>query len=125
MYKALIDRDSLVDPMVLSDYEILSTYEEKWEGDEPEVLHISKVIIPEGKVSGLIKILSSHGLQEGWFALVWNYSSAIVVFKDRVFTLQNKKPWNEAELSEIMEYGKKNEIDKKYFLNMRSVMDTW
>ena len=125
MYKALIDHDSLVDPMVLSDYEILGTYEEKWEGDEPEVLHISKVIIPEGKVSGLIKILSSHGLQEGWFALVWNYSSAIVVFKDRVFTLQNKNPWNEVELSEIIEYGKENEIDKKYFLNMRSVMDTW
>ncbi|MFZ2303378.1 MAG: hypothetical protein WAV98_01140 [Minisyncoccia bacterium] len=125
MYKALIDRESLVSSKILNDYEIIDIYEEYWQGEVPEILHISKVRVPEEKVDSFVKTLSSQELQDGWFALVWDEYKAIVIFKDKIFKLKNKNPWGKEELTEVIEYGRAHEIDEKYFLNMRSVMDIW
>jgi hypothetical protein len=125
MYKALIDSQSLVNPEFLNNYDVVDTYEEYWPGEDPDVLHMSKIRIPEDKLDIFIESLSSKGIDEGWFTLVWNDNEAIVVLKNKIFKLKNIDPWNEKELSDLIDYGKEHEIDKKYFLNMRSVMKAW
>ncbi len=125
MYKTLIDDQSVVDPNILSKYEVVGKYNEYWPGEDPEILHMSKLKISDEQVDEFTKILSEKGLSEGWFTLVWNEETVHVVLKDKVFILKNTNPWDEKELAEVIEYGEKHEVGSKYFLNMRNVMDTW
>jgi hypothetical protein len=125
MYKALIDRDSLIDAKVLDNYEVKETYEEKWEGENPELLTISKLKVNENEVDNLVKNLSSVWLQEEWFAVIWNEEKVSVVFKGKVLTLQNSDPWSQGDFAALVQYGEVNNIDRKYFLNMRKVMAAW
>lgn len=125
MFKALIDAQSLVDPKFLESHNVVDTYEERWPGEDPEVLYMSKVRIEDNEVELFIKELSSRGLEDEWFTLVWNEDKVYVVFKDNIISMQNINPWDEKEFSGLVEYGKEHAIDEKYFLNMRSVMDTW
>lgn len=125
MFKALVDAQSLIDPRFLENYTVVDTYEEHWPGEDPEVLHMSKVRIEDHEVESFIKELSSCGLEDEWFTLVWNEDKVHAVFKDHIIPMRNVNPWDEKEFLELVGYGKQHAIDKKYFLNMRSVMDTW
>ena len=125
MFKALVDAESLINPTFLESYDVIGTYEERWPGEDPEVLHLSKIRIEGDEIEPFIKTLSSHDLEEGWYALVWNDDKAYVIFKNKIIPLRNIDPWDQGEFSELVEYGKQYAIDKKYFLNMRSVMDAW
>lgn len=125
MYKALIDLDSLHDPSVLSGLDIKETYEEKWEGHDPEILRISKILIPSEVKDQFVKSLSEEWIESEWFAVIWNETSVFVVFKGKVLELHNRDPWDEREFSELVEYGRSQNIDKKFFLNMRKVMEEW
>lgn len=125
MFKALVDAQSLIDPKFLENYTVVDTYEERWPGEDPEVLYMSKVRIEDHEVESFVKELSSRGLEDEWFTLVWNEDRVYAVFKGHIIPMQNVNPWNEKEFLELVEYGKQHAIDKKYFLNMRSVMDTW
>lgn len=124
-HKALIDIDSLVRPSYLDNLEVVSTYEEKWPGEDPEILHIAKVRIVDDQVERRVEELSRGELLEGWFAVIWNERRALVILKDKIFTLKNIKPWDEQEFAELVGCGSQEEIDPKYFHNMRAVMDAW
>jgi hypothetical protein len=125
MYKALVDLDSLTDEKFLANYEVSETYDEFWPGEEPDILHISKIKIEDSQYELFIRMLSEQFLKDEWFALAWNEDSAYIIFKRKIFKMKNTTPWDEKEFLELIEYGKTQNIDPKYFNNMRRVMNSW
>lgn len=125
MYKALLDSQSFKDPNVLNQLEVVSSYKEEWPGDDPPVLFISKVKVDDHDVLHLINNLSKNWLKPEWFALVWNEKIAQIIFPNKVFSIANKEPWIKEEIEEVISYGKKQNIDRKYFQNMKNVMSKW
>jgi hypothetical protein len=101
---------------VLDNYEVIDTYQEYWPGEDIETLYISKVKIFEDQFNYFIEKLSNQWIEDGWFAVVWNDKKVFVVLKNKMYNLQNIDPWNKQEFSELLDYGKQYDIDKKYFL---------
>jgi hypothetical protein len=61
-------------------------------------------------------------LKFGFFALMWSGKEVQVIFKNRIFTIENTNPFCQKTLEGIVEYGKKIGVKRMYFDHLRQIM---
>jgi len=125
MYKGIIEAESLNDLKILDELEVVRRYEEHHPEEEPPLWHGYNVKVAENELKKVIKQLSQDLMEEGWFALIWNDTQVYVIFKDDVLELTNNVPWNSQEFQKLIDYGKAQGIQRKWFDNMRNPMNQW
>jgi len=121
MYYGIIEAEALNNKDILKKFNIIKSYKEKHLDENPPIWTINKVKFNE---ESLIEKLPKFMLK-GWYSLLWNNDFVYVIFKNKIFKIQNAKPWKKEEFNKVVSYALSVGINKKYFDNLRKSIEMW
>lgn len=114
MYYVVIDSESLVDPLILNDFDFIKVIiEHEPKSESAQYHHVFFLSFPEAKAVTVIKKFSKS-LKPGWYAFFWNKDILTIAFTKKRFNLKLPNPWNSAEYQKLKEHGRNLGIQEEF-----------
>jgi hypothetical protein len=109
MFTGKIDSESLNDPSIIKELNIVESRAEHHPEAKIKTWHCFKVSVPNNKIVSITERVSKE-IKKDWFSIFWDEKEIFVVFSNKVFRLAHEK----SEWEEAIEYGTKLGIQKRY-----------
>ena len=119
MYKGFILSESLKNPIILNDFEIVKVIVEHHQEHkgEPKIWHDFKVKINEKEIINVCNKLAKE-IKNEWYAHFWNKKSVYIVLSNKVFKIPREdNNWQSPLYQEFKKYAIKHGIEQRYIRN--------
>jgi hypothetical protein len=124
MYKGIIETEALSDKKILKKFKLVKSYKEIHPDENPSSWNVNVISADTDNIESLLKELSDS-MENEWYSLIWNNDFVFVIFHNRIFKIKNKNPWDKTEFDETVNYALSQNINKKYFDNLRNSIENW
>ena len=124
MIHGIIESESLDDIAVFQRVRIVKSYQEQHPEANTQIWTINKIDLPRKCIAPFIKALSKS-IKPAWYALLWDSKQVYIIFKNKIFQISNVDPWKKEEFQQVIDYGVKQGVQRKYWFKMRETMTNW
>ena len=108
-YLGTVIKESLEDPSILDELDVLQEYIEEHPNEEFEEWHLCEIHIEPENMDSITQRLQS-ALRSGWFTHFYREDKLIVVFKDKIFHASRR---DLSSQQEAIEHGLNQGIPKE------------
>ncbi len=116
MFKGFVLSESLKNPVILNDFEVIRVIVEhhpEFEG-EPKIWHDFKLKVDDDKIIEVCNKISKE-IKEEWYAHFWNDDILYVILPDKVFKMPREDGnWKSSEYQESIRYAIQHNVDQRY-----------
>ncbi len=124
MIHGIIESESLDDMAVLHRVKIVKAYQEQHPEANTKTWTINKIELSGKNIAPFLKKLP-ESIKPEWYALLWDSKRVYVVFWHKVFQISNVDPWKKEEFQQVIDYGVRQGVQRKYWLKMRETITNW
>ncbi len=122
MYKGIIELESLNDPTILKEMDVIKECIESRPEAIIKIWHVYKVEVMDSKIKLVVETVSKV-IKKDWYSIFWNDYGVYAVFSGKVF-LVSRKDVTSGEYEQVKKYGINQGVQEK-FINLQKEIDSW
>ncbi len=114
MFKGFVLSESLNDPTILNNSDLIYIKVEKHEDPKyPKFWHLYKISVSDEDMPELSEELAKN-IKNEWYTHFWDKNKVYIILKDKVFCIPREENWNSKEYKLVIDYAIQHGINEKY-----------